>query len=146
VNTVHTIAWYWPVAGGALIGLAAGGYLILLGRIAGISGLVAAATGLSRNTARGLAGWFLIGLLGGSAIAMRLRGMPDLQVTSAWPVLVIGGLLVGYGTRLGSGCTSGHGICGIARLSPRSLVATGVFMAFGVGTVWVVRHLIGGAP
>ena len=72
--------------------------------------------------------------------------MPDLQVTGAWPVLVIGGLLVGYGTRLGSGCTSGHGICGIARLSPRSLVATGVFMAFGVGTVWVVRHLIGGAP
>lgn len=146
MNTVQTIAWYWPVAGGALIGLAAGGYLILLGRIAGISGLVAAATGLSRNTARGLAVWFLIGLLGGSAIAMRLRGMPDLQVTGAWPVLVIGGLLVGYGTRLGSGCTSGHGICGIARLSPRSLVATGVFMAFGVGTVWVVRHLIGGAP
>ncbi|MBP3974189.1 YeeE/YedE family protein [Pseudoxanthomonas spadix] len=140
------MAWYWPVAGGALIGLAAGGYLILLGRIAGISGLVAAATGLARNTARGLAVWFLIGLLGGSAIAMRLRGMPDLQVTGAWPVLVIGGLLVGYGTRLGSGCTSGHGICGIARLSPRSLVATGVFMAFGVGTVWVVRHLIGGAP
>jgi uncharacterized membrane protein YedE/YeeE len=146
VSTVQTIAWYWPVAGGALIGLAAGGYLILLGRIAGISGLVAAATGLARNTARGLAAWFLIGLLGGSAIAMRLRGMPDLQVTGAWPVLVIGGLLVGYGTRLGSGCTSGHGICGIARLSPRSLVATGVFMAFGVGTVWVVRHLIGGAP
>lgn len=139
------IAWYWPVMGGALIGLAAGGYLLLLGRVAGISGLIAAATGLARNAARGLAAWFLIGLLCGSAVAMRLRGMPDLQVTGSWPLLVAGGLLVGYGTRLGSGCTSGHGVCGLARLSPRSMAATGVFMACGVATVWVVRHLLGGA-
>lgn len=139
------IAWYWPVMGGAMIGLAAGGYLLLLGRVAGISGLIAAATGLARNAARGLATWFLIGLLCGSAIAMRLRGMPDLQVTGSWPLLMAGGLLVGYGTRLGSGCTSGHGVCGLARLSPRSMVATGVFMACGVATVWVVRHLLGGA-
>ena len=71
--------------------------------------------------------------------------MPDLQVTGSWPLLVAGGLLVGYGTRLGSGCTSGHGVCGLARLSPRSMVATGVFMAGGVATVWVVRHMVGGA-
>ncbi|WCE06314.1 YeeE/YedE thiosulfate transporter family protein [Pseudoxanthomonas sp. JBR18] len=139
------MAWYWPVMGGALIGLAAGGYLLLLGRVAGISGLIAAATGVARNAARDLAAWFLIGLLCGSAIAMRLRGMPDLQVPGSWPLLVAGGLLVGYGTRLGSGCTSGHGVCGLARLSPRSMVATGVFMACGAATVWVVRHLLGGA-
>ena len=69
--------------------------------------------------------------------------MPPVAVTSSAGVLIVGGLLVGYGTRLGSGCTSGHGVCGLARLSPRSIVATGLFLAAAIATVFVTRHLIG---
>ena len=137
------------LAGGALIGIAATALYASLGRIAGISGI---AGGLLRggwSRGRGAdAAWriaFLAGLVIGAAIAAHITGVPAPRFETSWPVLVLGGLLVGFGTQLGGGCTSGHGICGIARLSPRSIVATLVFMATAIVTVFLVRHGIGGA-
>jgi uncharacterized membrane protein YedE/YeeE len=126
--------------GGLLIGLAAAIMLLGLGRIAGVSGLAARATGIADTGApRNVAIAFVLGLpLGAFLIA---RAIGEVQVSfpaSIWP-LIIGGLLVGYGTRLGSGCTSGHGVCGLSRLSPRSMVATGMFMASGFVTVGLLR-------
>ena len=135
-----------PVLGGLLIGSAAALFLVVAGRVMGVSGLLAGAIGLAPSDSRLRPALFLVGLLAGAWLATRWTGMPELGVTASWPLLVGGGLLVGYGTRLGSGCTSGHGVCGMARLSPRSLVATGVFMGVAVATVFVVRHLFGGAP
>jgi uncharacterized membrane protein YedE/YeeE len=131
------------LAGGALIGLASLLLLLMLGRIAGISGILG---GLLRrpdtDTPWRLA--FLIGLpLGALAAAQLLGGFIPRLVTDT-PGLIVAGLLVGYGTRLGAGCTSGHGICGLARLSPRSLAAVVIFMASAMATVFVTRHLIGG--
>ena len=136
---------FTPVAalvGGALIGTAALLCWLLLGRVAGISGILAGAwRGEDRSWRLAcLAGLVLaplcFGLLGGT--------LPAPQVTSNPVVLVLAGLLVGFGTRLGGGCTSGHGVCGMARLSLRSIVATLVFMACGVATVFVMRHVLGG--
>ena len=126
--------------GGLLIGVAAAIMLLGLGRIAGVSGLAARATGIADTGApRNVAIAFVLGLpLGAFLIA---RAMGEVQVSfppSIWP-LIIGGLLVGYGTRLGSGCTSGHGVCGLSRLSPRSMVATAMFMASGFVTVGLLR-------
>ena len=128
--------------GGVLIGLAAVLLLLANGRIAGVSGILGGL--LSRK--RGDIGWraaFVLGLWLGGLVYWAARGAPfevALQATPA--VMIVAGFLVGYGTRLGSGCTSGHGVCGIARFSPRSMVATAVFMASGVATVFVVRHVI----
>jgi len=127
-------------AGGLLIGLAAAIMLLGLGRIAGVSGLAARATGIADTGApRNVAIAFVLGLpLGAFLIA---RAIGEVQVSfpsSIWP-LIIGGLFVGYGTRLGSGCTSGHGVCGLSRLSPRSMVATAMFMASGFVTVGLLR-------
>lgn len=126
--------------GGLLIGLAAAIMLLGLGRIAGVSGLAARATGIADTGApRNVAIAFIIGLPIGAMLIARTLG--EIQVsfpTSIWP-LVIGGLLVGYGTRLGSGCTSGHGVCGLSRLSPRSMVATALFMTSGFVTVGLMR-------
>lgn len=126
--------------GGLLIGLAAAIMLLGLGRIAGVSGLAARATGIADTGApRNAAIAFIIGLPIGAMLIARTLG--EIQVsfpTSIWP-LVIGGLLVGYGTRLGSGCTSGHGVCGLSRLSPRSMVATALFMTSGFVTVGLMR-------
>ncbi len=126
--------------GGMLIGLAAAIMLLGLGRIAGVSGLAARATGIADTGApRNIAIAFVIGLPLGALLIARAFG--EVQVSfppSIWP-LVIGGLLVGYGTRLGSGCTSGHGVCGLSRLSPRSMVATVMFMASGFVTVGLLR-------
>ncbi len=128
-----------------MIGMAAGGYLVLTGRIAGISGLLANAVGLQKGGNRVLALLFLFGLAAAGGIALIFKPVPLPPLTSASaPLLIVAGLLVGYGTRLGSGCTSGHGVCGLARLSPRSIVATVVFMAMGMLTVGVVRALLGG--
>lgn len=135
----------WPLAGGALIGLAAALYLLLNGRIAGITGILAAATGLQRGGSRTISLGFLAGLLLGGAAAMTWVRAPDLQIAASTPMLIIAGLLVGFGTRWGSGCTSGHGVCGLARLSPRSLVATLVFMGVAAVTVFLLRHVVGGA-
>jgi uncharacterized protein len=126
--------------GGLLIGLAAAIMLLGLGRIAGVSGLAARASGIADTGApRGIALAFVIGLpLGAFLIATLAGGVTTKFPVSIWP-LIIGGLLVGFGTRLGSGCTSGHGVCGMSRLSPRSLVATALFMASGFVTVALLR-------
>lgn len=137
------LPFVWPLAGGLLIGVAAALYLLLNGRVVGVSGLTAAATGLSRGAPRTLALGFIAGLLGGAALASAVIRRPEVQVTSEIWLLVLGGLIVGFGTRWGSGCTSGHGVCGLARLSPRSIVATGVFMAVAALTVFITRHLLG---
>lgn len=133
------------IAGGLLIGSAAALFLLLTGRIAGVSGMTAIATRIgSGGTPRSQAAAFLVGLpLGATLIAMFVR-QPEITVTSSLPLLVIAGLLVGFGTRLGNGCTSGHGVCGIARLSPRSLAATATFMASAGATMFLTRHVFGG--
>lgn len=131
-----------PVAGligGLMIGVAAAIMLLGLGRIAGVSGLAARATGLSQGGApRSVAIAFIIGLpLGALVVALLSGGVP-----ASYPapgLLIIAGLIVGYGTRLGSGCTSGHGVCGVSRLSRRSLTATALFMGSGFATVAILR-------
>jgi uncharacterized membrane protein YedE/YeeE len=126
--------------GGLLIGLAAAIMLLGLGRIAGVSGLAARATCIADTGApRNVAIAFVVGLPLGALLITRAFGAGQVSFpASIWP-LIIGGLLVGYGTRLGSGCTSGHGVCGLSRLSPRSMVATGMFMASGFVTVGLLR-------
>lgn len=136
--------WLLASLGGVLIGAAAVMLMGALGRIAGISGI---AGGLIR---RGTADrrWrlaFVLGLLAAPLLLWLLHGDSGIgapRVGLVW--MALAGLLVGFGTGIGSGCTSGHGVCGIARLSPRSLLATAVFMGFGIATVYVVRHLLGG--
>lgn len=125
------------LAGGALIGLAATVLLASLGRIAGISGLFNGALEQRGDRAWRIA--FLLGLVGAAGGWFALTGaMPRTGLPLPW--LLAGGVLVGFGTRLGNGCTSGHGICGLARLSPRSAVAVAVFIAAGFATVFVLRH------
>ena len=128
--------------GGALIGLSAVLLMLTAGHIAGISGIFG---GLIASADRGWRAEFLLGLILAPVAAM-LAGykVPLPQMPASWAIVIAGGLLVGFGTRLGGGCTSGHGVCGIARLSPRSIVATCVFMAAAVATVAVKRHVIGG--
>lgn len=120
--------------GGVLIGLAGALMLLGLGRIAGVSGIAARATGLGGNMPLGSAWSFLLGLpLGALAVALLTGWQPPVFVSV--PLMIIAGLLVGFGTRLGGGCTSGHGVCGLSRLSQRSIVATASFIAAGVATV-----------
>ena len=132
------------IAGGLLIGSAAGLLLILSGRVAGVSGMAAR---VMKTADRGppwlQAAGFIVGLQGGALIVSLVSGPPDFTITSSAPLLIGGGLLVGFGTRLGNGCTSGHGVCGLARLSPRSVVATVIFMAVGIATVFLSRNLLG---
>ncbi|MCC4233375.1 YeeE/YedE family protein [Sphingobium soli] len=131
-----------PIAGligGLMIGLAAAIMLLGLGRIAGVSGLTARATGLADSGApRSVAAAFIIGLpLGALLVAWLWDGVP-----ASFPapgLLIVAGLVVGFGTRLGSGCTSGHGVCGLSRLSRRSIVATALFMGSGFATVALMR-------
>ncbi len=130
------------LAGGALIGLAAVVLMLFHGRIAGISGIVG---GLLTPRAGDVA-WraaFVIGMLAGAAALAAAGFAPVLRDRPALAIIILAGLLVGFGTRLGSGCTSGHGVCGLARLSPRSLAATLVFMASGAAAVFVARHVLG---
>lgn len=129
--------------GGAMIGLAALLLMLLLGRIAGISGIAAGIFESSGSERLWRAG-FVAGLI----LAPLLYGvfqspLPDITISSSLPLLVTAGLLVGFGTRLGSGCTSGHGVCGLSRLSLRSLAATLIFMGSAGITLFVVRHLVG---
>jgi hypothetical protein len=132
------------IAGGLLIGTAAGLLMILSGRIAGVSGMAARALKLADRGPPWLqAITFLLGLQGGALIVSIAASAPQVNITSSVPVLFAGGLLVGFGTRLGNGCTSGHGVCGLARLSPRSLAATAVFMVAGVASVFLFRHVLG---
>jgi uncharacterized membrane protein YedE/YeeE len=132
------------VVGGLLIGSSAAALWILNGRVAGISGVV----GDLLPPNRGDSGWrlsFLAGLLvGGLVLGRALPGAFAWGPPGSLPLLAGAGLLVGFGSRLGGGCTSGHGLCGVSRLSRRSLLATGVFMSLGVASVTLARHVIGG--
>ena len=143
-----TIDWasFTPVSaliGGLLIGLAAAMFVLINGRIAGISGIIG---GLLRPAA-GDVGWrvaFIGGMLAAPLLWLAAASLPEIRIDAGYPLLIAAGLIVGVSTRYGAGCTSGHGVCGISRLSPRSLVATAAFMSTGFGTVYVVRHLLGG--
>lgn len=133
------------LAGGVLIGLAAALMVVLLGRIAGISGILGGL--LQGATWRSASQWgwrvaFVVGMLGAPLLWQIFAPLPAMQMPSNPVVIIVAGLLVGFGTRLGSGCTSGHGVCGLSRLSIRSLAATLMFMATGVVTVFVMRHVV----
>lgn len=143
-----TVDWanftpWTALAGGVLIGAAASLFVLLNGRIAGISGLLASLLEPGAE-GRGEKLLFLLGLLLAPLLWVLFGRLPVLEFQSGWFGLLIAGLLVGVGTRYGSGCTSGHGVCGISRLSARSIVATLAFMVAGFGTVYVLRHLLGG--
>jgi uncharacterized membrane protein YedE/YeeE len=134
--------------GGALIGLAAAFLWLGIGRIAGISGIIGNLWSPGSQPQQGNIAWrvaFLIGLIAAPMLFGLAGGtLPPIQLPSSPALIVSAGLLVGVGTRLGSGCTSGHGVCGLARLSRRSLVATATFMATAILTVFfITRHLIG---
>lgn len=141
-----TIDWaaftpWAALAGGALIGLAAAIFILLNGRIAGISGIV----GGLLNPQAGDITWrimFVLGMLLAPAVWLLAAEMPSIQIDADYPLLIIAGLLVGISTRYGAGCTSGHGVCGISRLSPRSVIATLAFMATGFLTVFIMRHVL----
>lgn len=141
IDWLHFTPWS-ALAGGALIGLAASLFVLLNGRIAGISGLLGAV--LERGEGRGEKALFLLGLLLSPLLWGLFSALPEIEFQNDWLGLSVAGLLVGVGTRYGAGCTSGHGVCGLSRLSPRSLAATLVFMSAGFVTVFVMRHLLGG--
>ncbi|MFO1414594.1 MAG: YeeE/YedE family protein [Burkholderiales bacterium] len=134
----------WPaLAGGVLIGLAAAVFVLAAGRVAGVSGIL----GGLLSAPAGDRAWriaFVAGLAAAPAIYALVAQAATPVIDAGWPVLVVAGLLVGVGTRYASGCTSGHGVCGLARLSPRSLVATLCFMGAGIATVYLARHVVGG--
>jgi len=130
------------LAGGGMIGLAAAMLLLFNGRIAGISGIV----GGLLNPVKGELAWrsaFIGGLVASPLVFGLAAPLPEVRIEAGYPMLIVAGLLVGIGTRYGSGCTSGHGICGLSRRSPRSVVATIAFMFSGFVTVYIVRHLVG---
>ena len=133
------------LAGGVLIGIGVAMLVLLNGRIAGVSGVVGGLMRGLRRPARGDVAWraaFVIGLIAAPLVYLLVAPPPELRVDAQYGALVVAGLLVGIGTRYGSGCTSGHGVCGISRLSLRSLVATLVFMGAGFVTVYTTRHLL----
>jgi uncharacterized protein len=141
-----TVDWVvftpWSAAiGGAVIGLAAALLVLVNGRVAGISGIVGGMLQPRVDDFR----WrlaFVTGLLLAPVVYALVAALPSATIAASYPVLIVAGVLVGIGTRFAGGCTSGHGVCGLSRLSPRSLVATLVFMAAGFVVVFVVRHAI----
>ena len=142
-----TIDWnaftpWSALLGGMIIGLSAAMFVLLNGRVAGISGVLG---GLLRPKL-GDIGWrlaFVLGLVGAPLLYLAFSTLPSTRIDAGYGALVAAGLLVGVGTRYGGGCTSGHGVCGLSRLSPRSLVATAAFMVAGFATVFVLRHVLG---
>ena len=129
------------LVGGMMLGVATVILLLGIGRIAGISGIFSSLLKPKRVEI-----WqvlFIAGLIISPLLYKLVRPLPDVEVSTSLPLLIAAGLLVGFGTRLGSGCTSGHGICGNARLSPRSMAATVTFMLFGIVTVYLGRHVLG---
>ncbi|MFS8109134.1 YeeE/YedE family protein [Serratia marcescens] len=143
-----TIDWqhftpYSALAGGAIIGAAVALLLLFNGRIAGISGITGGLLSAGGRE-RGWRAAFLGGLLISPWLYAAAAALPSAEIAAGSGGLAVAGLLGGVGTRLGSGCTSGHGVCGVARLAPRSLAATAVFMLLGFTTVWLMRHLLGG--
>lgn len=140
IDSEHFTPWA-SLSGGILLGLASAMFILINGRILGISGIVG---GLFQPKS-GDVGWrvsFLLGLLMAPLIYGLVVGLDAPRIDAGWSTLIIAGLLVGAGTRYGSGCTSGHGVCGLSRLSPRSLVATIAFMGGGFATVYLIRHVI----
>jgi len=140
IDWTHFTPWA-SLAGGILIGIAAAMLVLLIGRIAGISGIV----GGLLTPRRGEIAWrlaFVAGLFVAPLVMTILEKPAMPRIDAGFGVLVAAGLLVGIGTSYGSGCTSGHGVCGLSRLSPRSLVATAAFMLAGIATVFIVRHLV----
>lgn len=134
--------WTAGLVGGVLVGLAATLLLAVLGRLAGISGIL---NGLVEGP-RGERAWrgaFLVGMMAAGAIALVFLPAPPRALTAPVPLLLAAGFLVGFGTRLGNGCTSGHGVCGLGRLSKRSFAAVATFMGFAIATTFIVRHVIG---
>jgi uncharacterized membrane protein YedE/YeeE len=130
------------LAGGALIGISAALFILMNGRIAGITGIIG---GLFRPVMHDV-GWriaFTIGLIIAPIVWLLFAQLPEINIEANEGLLIVAGLIVGFGARYGSGCTSGHGVCGISRLSPRSIVATLAFMGSGFLTVFVMRHLLG---
>jgi len=127
--------------GGILIGLASGLVFLLLGRVSGITGIVADAWPAPRRDWAWRAA-FVLGLVAAGTVGSFAAPTAIAGPATSWPIAIGGGLLVGFGARYGGGCTSGHGVCGLSRLSPRSLVATAAFMLAGIGTVFVARHLV----
>jgi len=130
------------LAGGALIGVAASLFVLLNGRIAGITGIIG---GLFTSRIHD-AGWrvaFIVGLIAAPLVWQLFGQLPEIRIDASYGLLAVAGLVVGIGSRYGSGCTSGHGVCGISRLSPRSIIATLAFMSTGFLTVYVMRHLLG---
>ena len=140
LDWTHFTPWS-SLGGGALIGLAAGALVLGAGRIMGAAGIVG---GLVDNRPGDIGWrlWLIAGMLLAPGVLGLFSALKAPVIEASWPVLIIAGLLVGFGTRLGSGCTSGHGICGIARLSSRSIAATALFMLSGFATVFVARHLL----
>jgi uncharacterized membrane protein YedE/YeeE len=142
--TIDWIAFtpWWSLLGGVLIGIAAAVLILFNGRIAGISGIVAGILH-PRYPDTGWRMAFIAGLLLAPVVYVLLDRAPQIDIDACYPLLVAAGLLVGLGTRYGAGCTSGHGVCGISRLSPRSILATVIFIAVGMLTVFVMRHALG---
>jgi uncharacterized membrane protein YedE/YeeE len=140
IDWTHFTPWA-ALAGGLVLGLAAAAFVLLHGRILGISGILG---GLLHPRSKDVA-WrvaFVLGLLAAPLLYRLAVGVREVRIDAGWGLLVLAGLLVGVGTRYASGCTSGHGVCGLSRLSPRSLVATLAFMAAGFATVYVIRHVL----
>lgn len=141
IDWSHFTPWS-ALAGGMGIGIAAALFVLLNGRIAGISGIVGGLFKLQT----GDIGWriaFVAGLVAAPLVWQLFYGLPTLQIDAGYGMLALAGLMVGIGTRYGSGCTSGHGVCGMSRLSPRSIAATLVFMSTGFITVYLTRHVLG---
>ena len=133
--------WINGLLGGLMIGGAAVMYLLINGRIMGASGILGGLVdGSGRNLER-LA--FVIGVIGAPAIVMAVHGVPATNITSDWVVIGLGGVLVGLGTRMANGCTSGHGVCGMSRFSLRGIVASAVYVVFGMAAMAVLRHVLG---
>lgn len=141
IDWAHFTPWS-ALAGGILLGLATGLFVLANGRIAGISGLLGSLLN-PKASGRLDSLLFVAGLLLAPWLWQAFAALPAIEMQAGVPGLLLAGLLVGFGARLGAGCTSGHGICGLSRLSPRSLIATLCFMGTGFATVFVVRHLIG---
>lgn len=144
IDYAHFTPWA-SLVGGLLIGLSATLYVLGLGRIAGIAGIVGTALqGLMRGSLRGLATrlWFLVGMIAAPGLWVLFRPIPQMTSVASTGTLLVAGLLVGVGVRMGNGCTSGHGVCGLSRFSPRSLANVLTFMAAGVVAVFVVKHLL----
>lgn len=145
-----SIAWeqftpYTAIAGGLLIGFSAVLLFAGIGRIAGVTGILAGAFGGIFQAQKSEYWWrltFLLGMLISPVLYSAFATLPDITIKADWLTISGAGLIVGFGTRLGSGCTSGHGVCGISRLSPRSIIATLAFMGAGFVTTYLIRHVL----